>query len=95
MKVPRVPRTFKLPPDLIAAYEARAAEQGITRTEAVESALRGWLGRSAPPRARAGRIAPAGPAAPAERAAAPREAPPGALTDRAAAFRAAAERRRA
>jgi hypothetical protein len=78
---PRVPRTYKFPPALIARYEARAAHLGVTKTQFIERAIEAALGSS-------GRAV--GPrAVPRERPVAP-AVDPGVA--RAAAFRAAGKR---
>jgi hypothetical protein len=57
-KVIRVPRTFKLPPDLIEAYEAAALRAGVTKTTFVENALRAALGAPTVAGRRAGTVKP-------------------------------------
>lgn len=90
-KALRVPRTYRLPPDVIASVEARAKQAGTDNTEVVVLALRAYLRLPPPAVARPGRIAPVRAAEAAERA--PAAPVADVLTDRAAAFRAAAARR--
>lgn len=85
----RVARTYKLPPALVAAVEARAAVLGMSRTAFVQRALEAALGAqtgSGAPRVLSSSRTPAG--APVE----PRALAPGEL--RAQQFRRAAARSR-
>lgn len=77
---PRRSVTYKLPPELLAKLKARATEAGCSMTVIVQRALEAELRRA---------VAPSAPVPAAGRVRAPDE-----FTDRASAFRLAAERRR-
>lgn len=91
----RVPRTFRLPPDLIERYTAQAAKLGMEKTTFVERALEAALGGSSaravprPAHSPAADVpaSPRAPVAPRAAAGAPEASDP--VVSRADAFRAA------